>query len=62
MKVDDLVSRLPSIKPGVAVDVEGIFVMIRGVGYFVSSLELKDDTGAAILVKHGNLERCLLGG
>ncbi|MPV68629.1 hypothetical protein [Burkholderia sp. BE17] len=60
MKVDELVEGLPSIERGGAVDIDGFFVMCRGVGYFVSSREGKDDTQSAVLIRHENLEKCLL--
>lgn len=60
MDVNDVVGGLSLIESGRVIDLVGVFVMCRGVGYFVSSRELKDDTRAAVLIRHENLEKCLL--
>ncbi|WP_231409393.1 hypothetical protein [Ralstonia solanacearum] len=42
------------------ITIEGIFVMVGGVGYFVSSMSDLDETGRAIMVDFHELEKCLL--
>ncbi|WP_131753491.1 hypothetical protein [Burkholderia vietnamiensis] len=42
------------------IELEGFFVMVHGVGYFVASRDERDSRAEGIFVDHPNLERCLL--
>ncbi|WGS49991.1 hypothetical protein LFL96_00290 [Paraburkholderia sp. D15] len=60
MRVSDLTSGKLSVPDGSEVTIEGIFVMVHGVGYLVESKENKDQMELAIAVRHPDLERRLL--
>ncbi|MFC0129169.1 hypothetical protein [Ralstonia solanacearum] len=59
MQVDEALAQRAT-NEGAAITIEGIFVMVGQVGYFVSSMSDIDETGRAIMVDFHGLEKCLL--
>ncbi|AMP06446.1 hypothetical protein [Collimonas pratensis] len=59
MQIIDVLAQREIIK-GCELTIEGVFVMERGVGYFVQAMNKIDDKSQAILVDHPELEKHLL--
>lgn len=59
MRVNEILAQRTT-NEGSEVTIEGIFVMVRGIGYFVSSMGDVDETSCAIMVDFHGLESCLL--
>lgn len=45
---------------GAEVNIDGVFVLVHGIGYFVPSMDEIDDKSRAIMVDFHGLEKCLL--
>ena len=58
MRVADLIQAGGKFE-GKRIAIEGVFVMVRGVGYFVQDATDRDDRGKAILVVSPGLEDAL---
>ena len=60
MNITEIRSKDHGFASGEEITLEGFFVMVHGVGYFVDSRDERDNRADGIFVDHPNLERCLL--